>query len=287
MSSLGSKTIVLITGANTGLGETRWSNLQRKHISSDTFCTAGFEIAKALFARPHSYHIIVGCRGDLTRASNAISKLTQVSPGSASTAEPLSIDIASDESITAAFQQIQGKFGYIDILVNNAGSKREGWNRTYDINVTGTHLFTETFAPLLLAAKAQPPRLLFITSGLSSITEHSGGSSPRCALAPAGWPKPKTMWFPYRVSKSGMNMMAAEWARLLHNDGIKVFNISPGFLNTGLGDNRGTGEWRDKSSMGAIDPTIGAGFCADVIAGMRDEHSWPMKVLRKDTVQPW
>jgi NAD(P)-dependent dehydrogenase (short-subunit alcohol dehydrogenase family) len=84
-----------------------------------------------------------------------------------------------------------------------------------------------------------------------------------------------------------MNMLATEWARLLRNDGVAVFNVSPGFLNTGLGDNRATGEWRDKGVMGAIDPAIGAAFCADVIQGKRDEQTWPPQVIRKDEVQPW
>lgn len=165
---------------------------------------------------------------------------------------------------------------------------REGWNETYNVNVTGTHLFTSTFAPLLLASSAKSPRLIFITSGLSSVAEHAGGSSPRYQLAPtAVWPKPVTPFLPYRVSKSAMNMLAAEWGRLLRNDGVIVFNISPGFLNTGLGDNRATGERRDKAIMGAIDPAIGANFCADVIEGKRDEQAWPPSALRKGSIQPW
>ena len=110
--------------------------------------------------------------------------------------------------------------------------KREAWNQTWDVNVTGTQLFTETFAPLLLASKTQRARLLFITSGLSSVTEHANGSSSRYTLAPAGWPKPDTLFLAYRSSKSGLNMIAAEWARVMRNDGVKVFNVSPGFLDT-------------------------------------------------------
>ncbi|KAL6406117.1 putative oxidoreductase [Ilyonectria robusta] len=166
-------------------------------------------------------------------------------------------------------------------------SVREGWNQTYDVNVTGTHLFTSAIAPLLLASQASPPRLLFISSGLSSIAELAAGSSPKYARAPAGWPKPKTPWFSYRVSKTAMNMMVTEWARLLRDDGIAVFNVSPGFLNTGLGNNRVTGEEVNKAAMGALDPAIGANFCADVIQGKRDEQVWPTKVIRKDMVQPW
>jgi NAD(P)-dependent dehydrogenase (short-subunit alcohol dehydrogenase family) len=164
---------------------------------------------------------------------------------------------------------------------------REGWNRTYDVNVTGTHLFTQAFAPLLLASPAQQPRLVFITSGLSSISEHAAGTSPKYAQAPAGWPKPETPWYAYRVSKTAMNMLVAEWARLLRDDGVAVFNVSPGFLNTGLGNDRATGKEVNKAAMGALNPVIGAEFCADVIQGRRDEQAWPTKVVRKDTIQPY
>ncbi|UNI22110.1 Salicylate 1-monooxygenase [Purpureocillium takamizusanense] len=197
------------------------------------------------------------------------------------------------------FEQVRDKFGYLDILVNNAGAdldlavasgritKRECWNETWDVNVTGTHLFTEAFAPLLLVPKARGSRVLFITSALSSISEFANGTSPRYVLSPPGWPKPSTLYLAYRASKSGMNILAVEWARLLRNDGVKVFNVSPGFLNTGLGDDRATGKWRDKSSWGALDPAIGAAFCVDVIDGLRDDQVWPIRVLRRDVVQQW
>jgi NAD(P)-dependent dehydrogenase (short-subunit alcohol dehydrogenase family) len=48
-------------------------------------------------------------------------KLQELSPDSASSAEPLLIDISSDDSIAAAFSLAQERFGYIDVLVNNAG----------------------------------------------------------------------------------------------------------------------------------------------------------------------
>lgn len=70
-----------------------------------------------------------------------------------------------------------------------------------------------------------------------------------------------------------MSMLATEWGRLLRNDGVAVFNVSPGFLNTGLGDNRVTGKCLAKSVMGAA-------FCADVIEGRRDKQAWPIKIIQ-------
>ena len=52
-------------------------------------------------------------------------------------------------------------------------------------------------------------------------------------------------------------MLATEWARLLRDDGVAVFNVSPGFLNTGLGDNWATGEWRDNVSWGLLIRPLG------------------------------
>jgi NAD(P)-dependent dehydrogenase (short-subunit alcohol dehydrogenase family) len=98
---------------------------------------------------------------------------------------------------------------------------REAWNKTYDINVTGTHILTETLVPLLL--KSSEPRLMFVTSGLSSINEASDERNPRNIKPPAGWPKPAAPQFiAYRTSKAGLNMMMVDWYKKLYNDNVKV-----------------------------------------------------------------
>lgn len=78
-----------------------------------------------------------------------------------------------------------------------------------------------------------------------------------------------------------MNMMMRNWERVLREDGVKVFCISPGFLATGLG---GAG-YEILKKMGAGEPSIGGVFMRDVIDGLRDEHQGV--VIRKDMVQPW
>lgn len=70
-------------------------------------------------------------------------------------------------------------------------STRAAWNKTWDINVTGTHIMTQAFAPLLI--KSSSPCVVFMTSGLSTMAEaidppkptHRAYTSP-----PEGWPKP-------------------------------------------------------------------------------------------------
>ena len=155
---------------------------------------------------------------------------------------------------------------------------RDMWNKSWNVNVTGTHIVTETFAPLLL--KSSQPRLVFITSGTSTLTEHNNMAMPINRAPPKGWPKQAFNVTAYRAAKTGMNMMVREWDRILREDGVKVFAVSPGMLATGLGGNP-----EAMKKMGAIDPNIGAEIVRDVVEGRRDDDVG--KVVRKDNVQPW
>jgi len=155
---------------------------------------------------------------------------------------------------------------------------REMWNKSWNVNTTGTNILTQTLVPLLL--KSSDPRLIFITSGTSTLAEH-GGEKLAIDKSPAkGWPKQGFSIPAYRSVKTGMNMMMREWARILKEDGVKVWCISPGFLATGLG---GNAEMLKK--MGALDPSIGANFIREVVEGARDGDVG--KIIRRTDVQPW
>lgn len=137
---------------------------------------------------------------------------------------------------------------------------------------------THTFVPLLL--KSSDPRLLFVTSGTSSLTEAEDREIWVNKIPAKGWPKQAFALPAYRSSKTGMNMMMREWARVLTEDGVKVWCISPGYLATGLG----AGQEANKK-MGAGDPAIGGNFIRDVVEGKRDQDSG--KVIRTDSIQSW
>ena len=160
---------------------------------------------------------------------------------------------------------------------------REMWNQSWNINTTGTHIMTSFFAPLLLQSKN--PRLLFITSGTSTLAGTENLAVPVNKIPPKGWPKPdfdeNNYAIPaYRSSKTGMNMMMREWYRMLKEDGVKVFCISPGLLLTGLGANL---ELLKK--FGAGDPAVAGSFIQGVIEGQRDADVG--KVINRGGIQPW
>ncbi|KAH6668760.1 hypothetical protein B0J14DRAFT_674252 [Halenospora varia] len=260
--------ILFITGANTGLG---------------------LETVKSLYQSTETYTILLGGR-DLGKAKAAAEEVQKESSGSSSVIYPVQIDISSDESISKAFDHIKEQYGRVDTLINNAGtqldqqlqagkiSMREMWNQSWDVNTTGTYILTHTFVPLLL--KSSDARLMFITSGTSTLTESDNLALAVNRSPPKGWPKEAFALPAYRSTKTGLNMMMREWHRVLKEDGVKVWGISPGQLATGLG----SGQEANKK-MGAIDPSIGANFVRDVVEGARDEDVG--KVIRKANVQPW
>ena len=160
---------------------------------------------------------------------------------------------------------------------------RECWNKTYDVNVTGSQVVTQTFLPLLL--KSKDPRLLFLTSGLASIAQAGDPSSPRYQVPPAGLPK-QSPEFPdfgaYMASKTALNMMMVNWTRILKADGVKVWSIAPGFLATGFMGSEDT-----MKNMGAGEASIGGTVIRNVIEGKRDQEVG--KVVREygTPIQPW
>lgn len=236
----------------------------------------------------------------MSKGEDAIKQLKSEVSDSQSTLSILQVDVSSDASLEAAVKDIGDQYGHLDALVNNAGagfdgkirdgsmSLREAFNASWDTNVSGTHVLTHLAVPLLL--KSSDPRLLFVTSGTSSMFEtepENWGNMvhlPRLNASPEkGWPKQKEInpITSYRSSKAGLNMLMREWARILKEDGVKVWAISPGFLATGLG-----GVPRETLlKMGALEPHIGGEFMRDVVQGKHDDRVG--KVIRSNQVQPW
>ncbi|KAL4749584.1 hypothetical protein BDW72DRAFT_194721 [Aspergillus terricola var. indicus] len=258
--------IVVITGANTGIG---------------------FETVKSLLRSNQRYHIFLGGR-NLEKAQAASKQL--FSESAHHVLEPFQVDVESDESIEAAFKHIAAKYNRIDCLINNAGAcfdayidkdmaTRQAWNKSWDVNVTGAHIMTTTFLPLLL--NSQDPRLLFITSGLSSLQAASDTTDPKNVIPAAGLPK-QLPFVGYRSAKVGLNMLMVEWTKALKKDGVKVWAVAPGLLATSLG---GSTELLRK--LGAQDPSIGGNTIRRVVEGERDADVGNVVREYGSPIQPW
>ena len=68
---------------------------------------------------------------------------------------------------------------------------------------------TSTFAPLLL--NSSDPRLVVVTSGMSSIAGTENPAIPVNNVPPKGWPKTGFSVPAYHSAKTGLSMLMREW----------------------------------------------------------------------------
>ncbi|KAJ7131445.1 hypothetical protein C8R44DRAFT_731664 [Mycena epipterygia] len=224
MASLPTSKIVLITGANKGIG---------------------FEIARQLASQPHQgYHVLIGSR-DVERGAKAVESLQK----EGLSVEMLAIDVADDQSIAAAAETVKSKFGRLDVLINNAGivldspsgepSNRAIFEKTFAVNLFGAASTTEAFVPLL--EKSPAARVVFVSSDLGSLTLRADPEGRHNFVdGPA-----------YRSSKAAMNMLALGYAHRFRAQGWKVNIHNPGYVATDINGNSGTGTAED-GAKGAV-----------------------------------
>ncbi|KAI9783149.1 MAG: hypothetical protein M1835_003876 [Candelina submexicana] len=246
-----SSRIVLITGANSGVG---------------------FATAKVLANATETFHIIMTGRS-LKKVNGAKMDLEAAGiKGSLSTAQ---LDVTDDESIEQAVKAVRHAHGHLDVLVNNAAVG----NRDPDIktrlqsclntNLMGPALVATAFRPLLL--EAQKPYSIFVSSGGGSLTRAGMPDSARMSYEEA-----------YRVSKAALNMFAVVEARDYGPKGLKVFPMCPGFVVSNL---RGTSDDARTGGGQAGDPMDSGKLILSIIQGERDADVG--KFVHKDGIYPW
>jgi len=216
-----SNTLVLITGANQGIG---------------------FETARKLGTEHKDYHIIVSGRRE-NAIKEAVSKLQELGVS----AEPLVMDQASDESIAAAVKEVDARHGRLDVLINNAAVNmgtptRETWQTLYNINVFGVAMVTDAFIPLLEKSD-KVKRIVNVTSGLGSCALTK--IEPNCIY---GSKMPE--FIIYSSSKAALNLMTVHYAARFEEKGWKINLACPGYCATNLNNYGGTND----PATGAINP---------------------------------
>lgn len=212
-----SKPVILVTGANQGLGH---------------------EALKAL-ARANKYHLIAAARSQ-SKADEAVKVIVSKTGSDLTNFTPIVIDLDNDESIFAAAAIVKDKFGHLDVLVNNAGinrspndnaTLRENLRAVFETNVFGVAVMNETFLPLIRASTYPQRRVVTVTSGLGMFGIALSESSPY------------NIWnykFPvYRSSKSAVNMLAAVDTITLQDENIPTVLVEPGYCRTAFGGFRG------------------------------------------------
>ncbi len=201
MSEALNGSVVLVTGASSGIGE----------ATARTLAAQGAKVAL------------------VARRAERLEKLASEIAGHGHTALAIEADITDQQQAIAAVERTVGDFGRLDVLVNNAGvmllgpmadAPTEEWDRMIDINLKGLLYMTHAATPHLLEAVEDAPR------GVSDIVNISSVAG-RVASAGAGV---------YNLTKFGVGAVSESMRQELSRKGVRITIIEPGAVSTELVD---------------------------------------------------
>ncbi len=213
MSEPDDKKTALITGANRGIG---------------------FETARQLGQQ--GFRILLGAR-DPEKGAAATGKLKDEGLD----VEFILLDVDDQSTHDEAARHIGERFGRLDVLINNAGifldamedgapvpasrTSLDVFRKTFDTNFFNVIALTQTLLPLV--KKSEAGRIVFLSSGLGSLTLHS---DPACEFYDYKMPA-------YDISKTALNGYAVHLAYELKDTPIKVNAAHPGSVATDMNAN--------------------------------------------------
>jgi NAD(P)-dependent dehydrogenase (short-subunit alcohol dehydrogenase family) len=128
------------------------------------------------------------------------------------------VDVSDPESMRGLADQVLAKHATIDMLINGAGINDgtpyedislDAWEKVLRVNLTGTHLGCQVFAPLMAGQTAGGAIL-----NIGSVTAHL----------------PLSRVFAYSASKAAVINLTKNVAREYATRGVRVNAICPGFL---------------------------------------------------------
>lgn len=198
MSFENGQRIVLITGANRGIG---------------------LETARQLAQR--GLGVVIAARDEA--AGQKAAEAIRANGGSATA---LTLDVSSSASLREGAQRFAAIADHLDVLINNAGIypdegvnlltiAREQMSQTLETNTLGPLEAVQAFLPYL--RKAAAARVVNVSSGYGQLD----GMSPDVPS--------------YCLSKLALNGVTIMLAKALRDDGIAVNSMCPGWVRTDMG----------------------------------------------------
>lgn len=197
-----------------------------KKIAAVTGSRRGIGLGIARELCKAGYTVIISATGDEASAADALSALREISPD----VHYIKLNIAYEDQRKAFFHEIDSKFGRLDVMVNNAGmaprvrndilsTTIESFEEVISVNLEGTYFMCQHTANLMLDMQKRgledySPRIINIAS-LSSYTSSVNRGE-------------------YCISKAGISMTTQLFADRLAADGIPVFEVRPGVIETDM-----------------------------------------------------
>jgi NAD(P)-dependent dehydrogenase (short-subunit alcohol dehydrogenase family) len=202
----------------------------------------GFETAKQLALL--GYFVYIGSR-DKTKGFKAVENLKAIG---LTNVDCIQLDVTDINSIKAARHELETKTETLDILINNAGISggfpqpatqvsMDTLRLVFETNFFGAVEVTQEFIALL--KKSDQPRIVNVTTELSSLTNHS---DPNWKFAPF---KPAA----YGPSKTALNAYTVMLAVELKDTNFKVNCVCPGFTATDFNNHMGEKKVEDAATI--------------------------------------
>ncbi len=204
--------IVIVTGANSGIGK-----------------VAATELAKM------GASVVMVCRSQ-ERGAAAMAEVKRDSGSSDVTL--MLCDMSSFDSIRAFTAKFKAEYDRLDVLLNNAGAiftnrkeSADGIELTFAVNHLGYYLVAVELAELLKASA--PARIVNVSSDAHRVNSFDFDDYERKnSYSRFGFTE-------YGESKLANVLFTYELARRLEGTGVTVNALHPGFVRTGFSTNNG------------------------------------------------
>ncbi len=194
MKNEDNRTIIVITGASSGLGR---------------------DMAISL-AKHEGNHLVLTARSE-----DKLTEVAEIITNMGGSAYTFAADLTEESDVIALSEFLRSKFNRVNVLINNAGLgifkplvelSSDEWKLMNDTMVYGTFLCTKYILPLIL--ESTEPRHIIINSSFWGIK----GDTPLC-----------TAYIAAKFAQRGLSLSLREELRY-HN--IKVTCLMPGSINT-------------------------------------------------------
>ena len=183
-----------------------------------TGCSSGFGLESALAFAANGDTVVATMR-NVERAS----ELNDRARAAGVDIDVVALDVASDESVSAAVKDVLSRHGRIDVLVNNAGVGYPGAVETIDLALAREVLETNFWGTVRM-----------IQAVLPQMRENGDGVIINVSSIAARIPPvPFFSW--YAVSKHGVGLLSEALFMELMGSGVRVVCIEPGFYKTLIG----------------------------------------------------
>jgi NAD(P)-dependent dehydrogenase (short-subunit alcohol dehydrogenase family) len=227
------KQVIVITGASSGFG-----------------ALAARELAKA------GHTVYASMRETTTRNVPQVEAIKKFAQDNNVDLRTVELDVASQNSVDAAIQQILNENGHLDVVIHNAGHMVYGpaeaftpeqLAAAYDINVLSTQRVNRAALPVL----RKQGQGLVLWVGSSSTR---GGTPPYLA--------------PYFAAKAGMDALAVSYAGELARWNVETSIIVPGAFTSGTNHFAHAGSPADKARVAEYEAGPTATLAKEIMDGL-------------------